>query len=83
MLHLGSIKDGVILKADNLGIKNFDIVQVLKKRLGYDKITIRNDGKAAALCEKEYGSLKPYEDAIFICLGTGIRTEQFLWVENY
>lgn len=51
--------------------------------LKYENITLRNDGKAAALCEKEYGSLKPYDDAIFLCLGTGVRTEQFLWEKNF
>lgn len=70
--HLGRIKEGKIIEASNLGIIDFDIVDILKKKLNFDKIYLRNDGKCAALCEKTYGSLKNYEDAIFLCLGTGI-----------
>ena len=32
----------------------------------------------AALAEKRYGSLKDYEDAVFLCLGTGIGSAVFL-----
>lgn len=55
-----------------MGIKNFNIVDRLKKELKYDNIHIKNDAKCAALCEKKYGALKPYNNSIFFCLGTGI-----------
>lgn len=67
----GTIKDGVIIKATNLGIKNFNIILELKKHFNVD-ITIRNDGKCAALAEKECGSVKKYSDIVYLCLGTGI-----------
>lgn len=75
---LGTIKDGVIIKADNLGIINFNIVDVLKNKLKFEDITLRNDAKCAALCEKKYGELKNYEDAVFLTLGTGIGGAVFM-----
>ena len=33
---------------------------------------IGNDAKCAAIAEKEFGSLKNYEDAIFLIIGTGV-----------
>ena len=70
--HHGTHKDNIIVKAENLGIYNFPIVDKLKKRLNFGNILIRNDAKCAAMCEKEYGSLAHYNDCIFLCLGTGI-----------
>jgi len=35
-------------------------------------ILLKNDADAAALAEKRYGALEPYENALFLCLGTGI-----------
>ena len=40
--------------------------------------TLNNDAKSAAMCEKQYGSLKKYDDCIFMCLGTGIGGAVFL-----
>ncbi len=76
-LH-GTIKDGIIIKAENLDIYDFQIVQILKNKFNYQNITLNNDAKCAALCEKQYGSLKEYDDAIFLCLGTGIGGAIFL-----
>jgi glucokinase len=67
----GTIKDGIILKATNLELKNFNIVLELQKYFNR-KIQIRNDGKCATLAEKYYGSMKKYSDFVYICLGTGI-----------
>ena len=36
------------------------------------KVKVMNDAKCAALAEKKWGSLKDYDDCIFMCLGTGI-----------
>lgn len=69
----GTIKNGVIIKATNLGIKNFNIISELKKYFNID-ITIKNDGKCATLAEKEYGSVQQYSDIVYLCLGTGIGT---------
>ncbi|MCI8397438.1 MAG: ROK family protein [Clostridia bacterium] len=79
VLHLlGLIKDGVIIKAENLGIENFEIIKRLKAKLEYKEIYIRNDAKCAGLCEKTYGNLKGYDDCIFLCLGTGIGGAVFM-----
>ena len=68
----GTTKEGMIVKADNLRLKNFNLVERLKRNFDFKDIFLRNDAKCAMLCEKEYGSLKKYDDAIFLCLGTGI-----------
>ena len=73
----GTISNGVIVKAGNLGIYNFDIVSILKEKFPIN-IQIRNDGKCAALAEKKYGAMKDYEDCVFINIGTGIGGAVFL-----
>ena len=73
----GTISSGVIVKAGNLNIENFDIISQLEK-IYQNPLQIRNDGKCAALAEKEYGSLKEYEDCIFINIGTGIGGAAFM-----
>lgn len=68
----GTIKGGTIVKAENLGIYNFNIVEVMKNYFKNTEIILNNDAKCAAMCEKEYGSLRDCADSIFLCLGTGI-----------
>ncbi len=67
----GTVSGGTIVKSVNLGIKNFDIVEELKKEIDLP-IQIRNDAKCAAIAENTYGSLKNYNRSIFLTLGTGI-----------
>lgn len=67
----GLISNGTIIKSVNLGIKNYDIVEELKKEIDLP-IQIRNDAKCAAIAENTYGSLKNYKRSIFLTLGTGI-----------
>ena len=73
----GSNKDGVIVKAENLGIYNLNIVEKLARYFSAP-IKLVNDAKCAGLCEKKYGALKKYSDAVFMCLGTGIGGAVFL-----
>lgn len=73
----GTIKDGYILKAGNLAIYNFHIVEELKKFFPAE-ISIRNDAKCAALAEKTMGSLRNCQDCVFLTLGTGIGGAVFL-----
>ncbi len=42
------------------------------------RITLKNDGKCAALAEKKLGNLKDYNDCVFINIGTGIGGAVFL-----
>ena len=73
----GTVSDTHIIKADNLHIKNFNIVSEINKFYNI-KIMLRNDAKCAAIAEKEYGSLKKYNDAVFLTIGTGIGGAVFL-----
>ena len=72
----GTPKNGKITTMVNLGIQEFDITGVLRKITNLP-IQIRNDAKCAGLAEKQYGALKSYEDAVFLCLGTGIGGSAF------
>lgn len=73
----GTVSETSIIKADNLHIKNFDIVSEINKYFNIP-IMLRNDAKCAAIAEKEYGSLKKYDDALFLTIGTGIGGAVFL-----
>lgn len=70
----GNPKEGYIKNVVNLGIKEFNIAQKLRESFGSKnlKINLQNDGKCAALAEKIKGSLKDYNDCVFLCIGTGI-----------
>ena len=74
---LGTISNGVIVKAGNLGINNFDLINSLKENFG-NPIFIRNDAKCAAMAEKAYGAMKEYDDCVFLTLGTGIGGAVFM-----
>lgn len=67
----GTLSDTTIIKSVNLGLKNYNIVEELKKSIDLP-IKIRNDAKCAAMAENTYGSLKNYNRSIFLTLGTGI-----------
>lgn len=77
----GNPKNGHILNAVNLGIKDFYIEEELRKSLGnkfIGTIKLLNDGKCAGLAEKYCGSLKEYSDCVFLCIGTGIGSAVFM-----
>ena len=73
----GMVSETSIIKAENLHIENMPIVKEINKFYNIP-IKLRNDAKCAALAEKEYGSLKKANDAIFLTLGTGIGGAVFL-----
>lgn len=73
----GIVSKHEIVKASNLGISHFYLPQILEEKLNV-KVQIRNDAKCAGIAEKKYGALKEYDDAIFMCLGTGIGGAVFL-----
>ena len=73
----GTIANGVIEKAENLKLENFDFVGILKEKYNIP-IIIRNDAKAAGLAEKKYGAMKDYDDCMFLCIGTGIGGAAFM-----
>lgn len=67
----GTVENETIIKSVNLGLKNYNIVQEIKKEIDLP-IKIRNDAKCAALAENTYGALKKYDRILFLTLGTGI-----------
>lgn len=73
----GTISNGKIVKAGNLGIRDFDLVGELKKSFP-NQIYLRNDAKCAGMAEKFYGAMKNYDDGVFLTIGTGIGGAVFM-----
>lgn len=73
----GTTSNGVIVKAGNLGVKDFDLIGELKKNFS-NQMILRNDAKCAGMAEKVYGAMKDYKDGVFLCLGTGIGGAVFM-----
>ncbi len=73
----GTISNGIVVKAGNLGLYNYNLKGKLQEKLN-KPINIENDGKCAAIAEKALGSLKEYDDCVFINLGTGVGGAVFL-----
>ena len=70
------VNDLTISNLVNLGIEKLELKSILEKH--NIPIKLKNDSKAAGLAEFKYGSLKEYNDAVFLCLGTGIGSAIFL-----
>ncbi|MGN0807204.1 MAG: ROK family protein [Candidatus Coproplasma sp.] len=64
-------KNGVVVFAGNLALKNFPLVKEVQGRLNLP-VKITNDANAAALGEVRFGAGKKYDNAVFITLGTGV-----------
>lgn len=60
----------------NLGIDKLELKSIFEKH--NIPIKLKNDSKAAGLAEFKFGSLREYNDAVFLCLGTGIGSAVFL-----
>lgn len=73
----GNIQDGKVIRAANLNIKNLEIVKKIENEFNI-KTIVRNDGKCAALAEKNVGAMKNYKNACFLILGTGVGGAVFL-----
>ena len=73
----GRVDNNGIINTRNLNFHDYNLKQIIQKKFDTE-IIIRNDAKAAALCEKKYGVLKDYSEAIFLGLGTGIGGAVFL-----
>lgn len=73
----GTPRCGVLTNLINLKIKEFDIESILKEHFDIP-VMLKNDAKCAGLAEKTYGALKEYQDAVFLCLGTGIGASVFM-----
>lgn len=69
----GTVTENKIIKAVNLGLENYDLASNLEKILKIP-VKLKNDAKCAALAEKKYGELEPFENSVFLCIGTGVGT---------
>lgn len=67
----GTVTENTVIKAVNLGIENYNLASNLESKLKI-KVKLKNDAKCAALAEYKYGELTPFENSIFLCIGTGV-----------
>ena len=63
---------GVVEYANNLPFRKFPIAQMLRDRLGIERIRLENDANAAAWGEAVAGAAKGTSNSIMITLGTGV-----------
>ncbi|MNI27770.1 Glucokinase [compost metagenome] len=66
-----NVREGIILLAPNVGLKDFPIRKVLEDRLG-KPIKIDNDANVAALGEAWSGAGKGIDNCVCFTLGTGV-----------
>ena len=69
---LANCEKGIVEYANNLPFRNLPLANMLKKRLGFDNISIGNDANAAALGEAVAGAAKGTSSSVMITLGTGV-----------
>ncbi len=75
ILHL---KKGLVIQSPQFpDWKRFAVHEKLKKKIKFP-VFIDNDANAAAIGEKVFGVCKPYDDFIYVTLGTGIGGALFL-----
>ena len=77
MAFPGTVTETVVVKAENLGIENLEIVKELQNEFKIP-MKLENDAKVAAIAEKEFGSLKNYSDSVFLIVGTGVGGAAFI-----
>ena len=63
---------GVVEYANNLPFRKFPSAQMLRDRLGIERIRLENDANAAAWGEAVAGAAKGTTNSIMITLGTGV-----------
>lgn len=66
-----NVREGIIILAPNVGLKDFHIREILEQRLG-KPIKIDNDANVAALGEAWGGAGKGIENCVCYTLGTGV-----------
>ena len=64
-------KNGSVVFAGNLKLKNYPLKELLTKSLKVP-VKVLNDANAAALGEAKFGAGKGYKDSVMITLGTGV-----------
>ncbi|WP_068784468.1 ROK family glucokinase [Paenibacillus phocaensis] len=66
-----NVREGIIILAPNVGLKDFPIREILEQRLG-KPIKIDNDANVAALGEAWGGAGKGIDNCVCYTLGTGV-----------
>jgi glucokinase len=75
ILHL---KKGLVIQSPQFpDWKRFAVYEKLKKKIKFP-VFIDNDANASALGEKVFGVCKPYDDFVYLTLGTGVGGALFL-----
>ncbi|MDB5036540.1 MAG: hypothetical protein JWQ35_68 [Bacteriovoracaceae bacterium] len=75
ILHL---KKGLVIQSPQFpDWKRFAVYEKLRKKIKFP-VFIDNDANAAALGEKVFGACKPYDNFVYVTLGTGIGGALFL-----
>jgi glucokinase len=64
-------KNGVVVDAPNLGVKNMQMADILGKQFG-KPVAVGNDVEVAALGEYQYGAGRGYSTFVVMFVGTGI-----------
>ena len=64
-------KNGRVVFAGNLNLKNYPLAKSVSDRVGLP-VKITNDANAAALGEAVFGAGSAYKDSILVTLGTGV-----------
>jgi glucokinase len=64
-------KNGVVVDAPNLGVKNMRLAEILGEQFG-KPVAVGNDVEVAALGEHLYGSGRGYSTFVVLFVGTGI-----------
>ena len=64
-------RNGTIIFAGNLNLKNYPLGEILKEKFGVP-VKVCNDANAAALGEAKFGAGREYSDSVLVTLGTGV-----------
>ena len=67
----GIVTNDTIVYSNNLNLRDFNIVEEMKKYLNKE-IFLKNDAKCATIAESLFGSLKGYSNSLLLTIGTGI-----------
>ncbi|MGL5329727.1 MAG: ROK family protein [Peptostreptococcaceae bacterium] len=68
----GVVNNSGCVTCVNLNLKNAPVELKLKEEFPNIKISVENDANVAAFAEYKYGSMKGYDTALMLTLGTGV-----------
>lgn len=68
----GWIKDGVIIKAPNVKVENFNLAEAIKKVFETQDVKVENDANAQILGIMNFELKNKYKNAVLFTLGSGV-----------